>query len=413
MLFFYQISLILLIFLSPFIILFRILKKKEDKLRFIEKFGLFTKKRKLGNIIWFHVSSVGELMSIIPLLYHYENKQKIDQILVTTNTLSSANIIKKYKFKKTIHQFFPIDSIFISQKFLNYWKPKIAIFVESEIWPGIFYSLSKKKIPIVLLNARITEKTYKRWYSLKNFSYSIFKNIAGSYPQNYESIKYLTKLKVKNIKYIGNLKFSENPYDKKDILNKKIKLKFKNYNYWVAASTHYNEEIICATAHKILKNKIRNLITIIIPRHINRTNEIISKIINLDLNVIRHSAKVKNLDKSDIYLVDSYGESRKFYEIAKTVFLGGSLTSRGGQNPLEAARYGAKILHGKNIKNFEDIYKYLKKLNFTKSINSSEDLAKSIDFKLLKKKGFIIQKLGNEIFKKTTIELNTLIKNAN
>jgi 3-deoxy-D-manno-octulosonic-acid transferase len=107
---------------------------------------------------------------------------------------------------------------------------------------------------------------------------------------------------------------------------KKIRPNIFKYKIWVAASTHHDEEIVCAKAHIILKRKIKNLITIIIPRHINRTNEIISKIINLDLNVIRHSAKVKNLDKSDIYLVDSYGESRKFYEIAKTVFLGGSLT---------------------------------------------------------------------------------------
>ena len=247
----------------------------------------------------------------------------------------------------------------------------------------------------------------------KSYAKSVFKNISYSYPQNAETLKYLKKLNVKNIKLLGNLKFIENPYDKNINFKKQLGLIFSKYKIWVAASTHHDEEIVCAKAHIILKRKIKNLITIIIPRHINRTNEIISKIINLDLNVIRHSAKVKNLDKSDIYLVDSYGESRKFYEIAKTVFLGGSLTSRGGQNPLEAARYGAKILHGKNIKNFEDIYKYLKKLNFTKSINSSEDLAKSIDFKLLKKKDFIIQKLGNEIFKKTTIELNTLIENAN
>jgi 3-deoxy-D-manno-octulosonic-acid transferase len=412
MFFFYQISLILLIFLSPFIVLFRIFKKKEDKFRFIEKFGLLTKKRKLGNIIWFHVSSVGELMSITPLLYHYENKKKINQILVTTNTLSSANIIKKYKFKKTIHQFFPIDSIFISQKFLNYWKPKIAIFVESEIWPGIFYSLSKKNIPIVLLNARITEKTYKRWFSFKNFSYSVFKNIVRSYPQNYESIKYLRKLKVKNIKYIGNLKFSENPFDKKDTLNKQLNLKFKSYNNWVAASTHDNEEIICATAHKILKNKIKNLITIIIPRHVNRVDAIISEIKKLKLTVVRHSEKVKNLENVDIYLVDTYGESKKFYKITNTVFLGGSLIKHGGQNPLEPARYGARILHGSNVQNFKDIYKFLHNLSVSKNINNAVQLASSILFRPTKNKNNRIKQLGKKILIKTAKELDTLIKNA-
>ena len=413
MFFFYQIIILFIIIISPFIIIFRIIKNKEHKLRFLEKFSINSRYRKKGKLIWFHGSSVGEIMSVIPLIHYYENNKSIDQILITSSTLSSSNILRKYKFKKTIHQFFPIDFFFISKKFLNYWKPSVAIFIESEIWSSIFRILNKKEIPLILLNARITNKSFNRWLVFESYAKSVFKDISYSYPQNAETLKYLKKLNVKNIKLLGNLKFIENPYDKNINFKKQLGLIFSKYKIWVAASTHHDEEIVCAKAHIILKRKIKNLITIIIPRHINRTNEIISKIINLDLNVIRHSAKVKNLDKSDIYLVDSYGESRKFYEIAKTVFLGGSLTNRGGQNPLEAARYGAKILHGKNIKNFEDIYKYLKKLNFTKSINSSEDLAKSIDFKLLKKKGFIIQKLGNEIFKKTTIELNTLIKNAN
>lgn len=412
MFFFYQILLIFLIFLSPIFILFRIFKNKEDKNRFIEKFGLFAKKRKFGNLIWFHVSSVGELMSIIPLLYYYENKKKINQILVTTNTLSSANIIKKYNFKKTTHQFFPLDSTFICKKFLNYWNPKIAIFVESEIWPGMFYSLSKKKIPIVLLNARITEKTYKRWHSLKNFSFSIFRNITASYPQNIDTIKYLRKLKVKNIKYIGNLKFSENPYDKKDILKKNLEMKFKNYNNWVAASTHNKEEIICAKAHKILKPKIKNLITIIIPRHVNRVDAIISKIKKLKLTIVRHSDKIKNLENVDIYLVDTYGESKKFYKITKTVFLGGSLINHGGQNPLEPARYGARILHGSNIHNFKDIYKFLSSLNISKKINNPAQLASSILFRPGKNKNNILKKLGKKILIKTANELDTLIKNA-
>jgi len=413
MFFFYQIIILFIIIISPFIIIFRIIKNKEHKLRFLEKFSINSRYRKKGKLIWFHGSSVGEIMSVIPLIHYYENNKSIDQILITSSTLSSSNILRKYKFKKTVHQFFPIDFFFISKKFLNYWKPSVAIFIESEIWPSIFRILNKKNIPLILLNARITKKSFNRWLVFESYAKSVFKDISHSYPQNTETLKYLKKLNVKNIKLLGNLKFIENPYDKTISFKKKIGSIFSKYKIWVAASTHQDEEIVCAKAHIILKRKIKNLITIIIPRHINRTSEIISKITNLDLNVICHSSKVKNLDKSDIYLVDSYGESRKFYEIAKTVFLGGSLTSRGGQNPLEAARYGAKILHGKNIKNFEDIYKYLKKLNFTKSINSSEDLAKSIDFKLLKKKGFIIQKLGNEIFKKTTIELNTLIKNAN
>jgi len=413
MFFFYQIIILFIILISPLIIIFRIFKNKEHKKRFLEKFGFNSQYRKRGELIWFHGSSVGEIMSIIPLIHYYENNKSIDQILITSSTLSSSNILRRYKFKKTVHQFFPIDFFFITKKFLKYWKPSIAIFVESEIWPSIFKILDKKKIPLILLNARITSKSFNQWLIFESYAKSVFNKISYSYPQNTETLKYLKKLDVKNINFIGNLKFIENPYDKTSNFKKNLKSIFSSYKIWVAASTHHDEEVVCANAHIILKRKINNLITIIIPRHINRTNEIISKISNLGLKVIRHSSKIKKLDDSDIYLVDSYGESRKFYEIAKTVFLGGSLTNRGGQNPLEAARYGAKILHGKNIQNFEDIYKYLKKLNFTKSVNSPKNIASSIDFKLFKKKDFIIKNLGDKIFRKTITELNSLIKNAN
>lgn len=412
MFFIYQLLIYLLIIFSPLIIFFRLLKKKEDKIRFIEKLGFFTKKKINGTLIWFHGSSVGEVMSLIPLIYYYEKKKSITQILITTNTLSSAKILKKYKFKKTIHQFFPLDSIFISKKFINYWKPKIAIFAESEIWPNMFNGLYNKKIPLILLNARITLKTFKKWYTFKNFSFSVFSKIFFSYPQNSETHNYLKKLKVKNIKFIGNLKFSENPYDSKDILNKNLSGEFKKYKNWVAASTHNREEIICAKAHIILKKKIKNLITILIPRHINRANKIASEIKKLKLKIIRHSEKVSNFKNIDIYLVDTYGESKKFYKIAKTVFLGGSIIKHGGQNPLEPARYGANILHGNNVKNFKDIYKYLLSMNISKIINTPHQLASSISFASKKNSKIILKKLGNKIFKRTTKELDAIIKNA-
>jgi len=190
MFFLYQILISILLIFSPLIISFRILKGKEDKKRFKEKFCFPSKKRVTGNLIWFHGSSVGELLSILPLVYELEKNQSIKQILITSSTLSSAEIFKKFKFRKTIHQFFPIDSILYSYKFLNYWKPTIAIFVESEIWPSIFKVLNKKNTPLLLLNARVTKKTFNKWNYIKNFSNSVFKNISKAYPQNSETLKY-------------------------------------------------------------------------------------------------------------------------------------------------------------------------------------------------------------------------------
>ena len=202
----YQTLVSFLLLTSPLVILFRILKKKEDKNRFIEKFSLHTKKRNKGKLIWFHGASVGEILSVLPLIKKYEKDRLIGQILITSSTVSSANLIQKYKFKKTIHQYYPIDHIFFTHRFLNYWKPNIAMFIDSEIWPFMFKSLEEKNIPLILLNARITKKTFERWMLVKPISRFVFSKITEAFPQNLETKKYLKRLKVKKISEVRNLK---------------------------------------------------------------------------------------------------------------------------------------------------------------------------------------------------------------
>ncbi len=410
MFFLYQIILSILLLISPIIIVLRIFRNKEDKIRFIEKFAIPSKKRKGGLLIWFHGSSVGEILSIIPLIKHYEKNKSIDQILITSSTLSSSKVLKKFKFKKTIHQFYPIDHSIFIYFFLKFWRPNIAIFIESEIWPCMFKNINKKKIPLLLLNARITKKTFTKWFKFKNFSKSILKNIKVAYPQNLETKFYLKKLDIKNIKEIGNLKFSE--YQENfEQLSKKLSLVLKKKKFWIASSTHDSEEIFCAKAHLILKKKFKNLISIIIPRHIHRVKNISSEIKKLNLNVTFHTSKKINLKDIDIYLVDTFGETKKFHKIGSSVFLGGSIIERGGQNPLEAARYGAKILHGPNIVNFKDIYKLLKSYNLSKKINTPEQLASAIIFKKNIRSGTKIKNIGEKILKKTIKELDKHIFN--
>ena len=405
----YQLLLTLIILFSPIIILFRIFKGKEDILRFKEKFCLFSKKRNTGKLIWFHGSSVGELMSVLPILIKYDRDKSFDQILVTSSTLSSSKILQKYNFRKVVHQFFPIDHIFFSNIFLNYWKPSSAIFLESEIWPSIYRSLKKRNIPLILLNARISKKTFKKWMKLKTFSRRIFKLISFAYPQNKETKRYLKKLGVKAINYIGNLKF----YEDRRIVNKesdnKIKNQFKKHKICIAASTHANEEVFAAQTHILLKKKNKNLITIIIPRHVHRVDEINNELKKLNLKTTYHSAKAKNLKNIDIYIVDTFGESRRFYKIANTVFLGGSIINKGGQNPIEPARYGAKILHGPNIDNFKEVYAFLKVLKVSKEINSPIQFANEVIFKKKMQNVKKIQKLGDVIFKNTLNKLGKII----
>ena len=415
MFFIYQAIILLLLIFSPAIISFRLLKKKEDKKRFKEKFCFPSKKKRSGNLIWFHGSSVGEILSILPLVYELEKNQSIKQILITSSTLSSAEIFKKFKFRKTVHQFFPIDSILYSYKFLNYWKPTIAIFVESEIWPSIFRVLAKKNTPLLLLNARITKKTFNKWCYFKGFSNSVFKNISKAYPQNNETFNYLKKLNISKIKIMGNLKFVNNDQEKLIKLDRTLLKNLRNRKVWCASSTHSGEEIICSKVHLRLKKEYKNLLTIIIPRHIHRVNKIVKEINNLKLNVVLHSSNPKKLKNTDIYLVDTYGETKKFYDYSDIVFMGKSLVGKGGQNPLEPARHGAAILHGSNIDNFLDTYKLLDKLKITHKVNGTTSLTNLVNKLIIKpnnKKNYLkIKKIGKKILNETKDEINNLLKN--
>ena len=402
MYFVYNILGIVITLISPLIILYRISIGKEDYKRFKERYCIYKKTNTEKNLIWFHAASVGELMSIIPLIKQFENDKKIKKILLTTTTTSSANIFKKLNFKKTIHKFFPLDTNIFSKKFVEFWKPQLAIFVESEIWPMMFKNLNQMKIPIILINARITKKSYKRWNNLKKFSQDVFGKITLALPQNIESKKYLKLLGVKKIILRGNLKFFGEKNKNLNLSN--IKKKLKGRSLWCAASTHYNEEVTIGHIHKKLKTKTRKLLTIIIPRHINRSNEIINNLENIDLKIHRHSSNNKITDETDIYLVDTFGEAKKFYTLSNITFMGGSLIPHGGQNPLEPARLNNFILHGPHINNFKEVYNYLNKMRMTSLFKKSSSIEKLILNKLNKK-------ISNTVTKKIYLTGDTILKN--
>jgi 3-deoxy-D-manno-octulosonic-acid transferase len=377
MIFLYRIILNIILILSPFIFIIRLLKKKETLKSYSQKILISDKYRPKGKLIWFHGASVGEIKSIIPILEKLEKDSNYNQILITSNTLSSANIVKNLKLKKIIHQFFPIDSNFILKKFIDFWKPSKVIFIDSELWPNTLVNLKKREIPVVLLNARITKKSFKRWMKFKNFARKIFSLISISYPANQETKKYLKILKVKKIKFLDNLKYAE-PNHEILTSNRKVKKYFKNRNIWCAASTHYNEEIICGNVHLKLKSKIKNLLTIIIPRHIKRCDEIKSDLekLNLRVMVIKSAQKIKY--DVDVLVVDAYGKTKLFFENSPNVFLGGSLINHGGQNPLEAARIGCNVLYGPNIYNFREVYSFLNNIKIAQKVSSENDIIKKL-----------------------------------
>jgi len=411
MLFIYRLIVNFIFLISPIIIIYRIFKKKEDPKRFLEKIGKF-KKNLNNNLIWFHGSSVGEILSVIPLIEKLEKRKNIKKILITSNTLSSAKILKKLKLKKTFHQFFPLDTNFLVEKFLNHWKPKAVFFIDSEIWPNMVLKIKKKNIPLILLNARITKKSFQKWSIVKNFSKKIFSKFDLCLSQSDVTSNYLKILGAKNIKKIGNLKFSESSSELKYKSKFKIKKLLKKKKIiFTAISTHNEEELLCGKVHANLKKKYKNIISVIIPRHIHRSKEIKEQLNLIGLNVYLHSSNKLIQNDTDIYLVDTFGETKSFLKFSKIAFMGKSIHAYGGQNPIEAARLGNRIIHGPNIENFVEVYRFLEKQGISTKIRSYKDLEKLV-IKFNRKKNYsqqIIKKLaytGNQILLNNEKEIN-------
>ena len=403
MFFIYRIFINLVFFLSPIIILIRLLKRKEHPSRFKEKIGFFKKNNPKGKLIWFHGASVGELQSIVPLIEKLEKIREIKKILVTSNTLSSSEVISKFKFKKVIHQFFPIDSNFLIKKFINFWRPSKVIFIDSEIWPNTLHHLNRKQIPTILLNARITRKTFKRWMLFRSFAKKLFSYFSICYPANQETKKYLKILNVNKLKFLGNIKYTQSNKET-ELADKGLKKKIKHgRNIWCAASTHDDEEVVCGRAHLKLKNTIKNLLTVIIPRHIERCDQIRDDLKKLGLKVFTTKEFKKPETDADIMLVESYGKTKLFFENSPIVFLGGSLINHGGQNPLEGARSGCNVIHGPNIQNFREIYSFLNKLKISHKVTNEKKLILKL-LELFKKKN----KSNNKYLKLKSIGIKIL-----
>ena len=405
---------------APVYLYFRKIRKKEDSIRYKEKLAKINIERGEGFLIWFHVASVGEAMSILPLIDGCIKEKKINRILITSITLSSGKILEK-RFNnnpKINHQFLPLDIISLINKFLDHWKPNLSIFIDSEIWPNLILKINEKKIPLLLVNARITKKSFDRWKLVIGFAKKIFGKFDLCIASNNESENFLKILGSKNIKNYGNLKFSN---IKNDI--KKLDLNFlnkiKNRKVWCAASTHPSEEIICAEAHLKIKKNYNNILTIIIPRHIDRVKAIKEELSKFNINVLLVTELNNFDDKTDILLVNSYGEALKFYDISKYVFLGKSLVQSlikdSGQNPIEPARLGCKILHGPYVSNFAETYNYLKKLGITKEVNDSNKLSLSLIEELQKDKpknheiALKIENYGQNILNNVIMELKKYI----
>jgi len=271
-------------------------------------------------------------------------------------------------------------------------------------------NIKKKSISLILINARITKKSFKKWKFFSASSKKIFQNFDICLSSNLESKNYLKLLGAKKISYIGNLKFTQSE-KATDELSNSIKKFFLTKKIWCASSTHELEEKICANIHKKLKIKYKNLLTVIIPRHTHRIKKITREIKEMDLKIHLHDSKKKIDGETDIYLVNSFGQTQSFFKTCKTVFLGGSIIKHGGQNPLEAAKFGCQILHGPNTWNFKEIYNLLQAHKVSYKITTSNQLTHKVDQILNSNKNsknlkLKIKALGSKILNSTLNEIN-------
>ncbi len=408
---YYLITTVLYYLLYPYLHL-RILRKKECPLRYKEKLGVSPKTRNNGYLIWFHCSSIGELKSIFPIIDHYLKK---NQILVTTSTLGSNEVFQKkyYNTKNIIHQYAPIDSPQIVKKFFKKWSPNIIFFTESEIWPNQIFYAKNKNIPIILLNARISNKSFIKWKLIKSSMNKILNCFDLILCQSNESADYFNYFETNNVKILGNLKFvvSENFENE----NKEENLNLQKKLIFIALSTHPTEEEFCIRIHGSLKSQYSNLLTIIIPRHINRIPEIQKIITSTKLNFLIAESLDNFENNTDILIINSYGNTKKILKSSKYVFIGGSLVNHGGQNPIEVAYNNALIFHGPYVHNFTEIYDLLNKENIAFKINSEVELINQLKAKFnnyqnknIKEK---IIKIGDEILSSTIKKLDEYIVN--
>ena len=362
----------------------RVKQGKENVSRIEERRGLASEKRPDGPLLWIHAASLGETQSILSLIDRLSSDRPSLNILMTTGTVTSADLIRDRKPKKTIHQFMPVDRITWIRRFLNHWKPDLVIWVESEFWPNLLLETKARNTPIVLLNARISERSYKRWKQAQNSAELLMSCFSIILAQDNLVSKRLQSLGAKDVRTMGNLKTEALPLPANASELLVLQDEIGTRPVWLAASTHESEEIVAGEVHKSLVKTVPQILTIIVPRHPQRAENIYKELSKNGLIISRRSLKESITEDVDIYLVDSTGELGLFYRIAHIVFIGGALIPHGGQNLLEASLLNCAILHGPHMDNFIDIAEELEKANACIKINDAKDLAREIEKLLFK-----------------------------
>ncbi len=333
----------------------RLARGKEHPDRFGERHGHSGLPRPDGALVWFHAASVGESLSLLPLIERLRSERPALNILITTGTVTSARLMAERLPSGAIHQFIPVDRVAYVRRFFDHWKPDLVLWTESEFWPNLVLEPRRRNIPLVLINGRVSPKAFRGW---KRVPWVIGKLLSGfslCLGQTETDVKRLSDLGASPVRTVGNLKFAVPPLPAGDDDLERLRSEAGGRTVFLAASTHPGEEEILWQVHQKLVAQIPDLLTIIVPRHPERGLDIKRSLSSLGASVRCRSTAEPIDGAADVYIADTLGELGLFYRLAKLVFMGKSLVNMGGQNLLEAARLDCVIFHGPHMWNFTDI----------------------------------------------------------
>ena len=349
---------------------------KEDPARRGERRGRASAPRPAGRLVWVHAASVGETLAVIDLIERLASGGT--PVLVTSGTVTSAAVAAARLPAGTVHQYVPVDVAPWIGGFLDHWRPDLAIFVESEIWPATIRALADRGIPQVLVNARVSARSARRWRILDGLPGALFGRLALALAQSPADGERLAALGVARVEVSGNLKFDRPALAADPAELARLGAAIAGRPTWVAASTHPGEEVIAAEVHARVATTHPGLLTVLAPRHPQRGDEVRALLAEAGLRVASRSQGETPDATTDVYLADTIGELGLVYRLAPLAFVGGSMVPRGGQNPIEPARLGVAVAHGPLVANFADLYRELDESGGALAVGDAEALAAAV-----------------------------------
>ena len=350
----------------------RLSRGKELNDRIGERRGESAAERPSGPLVWLHGASVGELMSVLPLIERLSDRGL--NVLVTSGTVTSSSVAAQRLPPRVIHQFVPLDVPRFVARFLDRWQPQLALFVESDLWPNMLIETARRKVPLVLVNARLSERSFRRWQFLPGSIGHLLSRFDLCLARTPPDAERLTQLGARNVFVSGNLKLDVPAPPADETALAALKTAIAARPLIAAASTHPGEDELIIATHKRLQTETPSLLTLIAPRHPERGPEIANLARAAGLSVCLRSEGALPQAATEVYVADTVGELGLVYRLAPVVFIGGSLVRHGGQNPIEAAKLGAAILHGPHVWNFEELYATLDAAHGAEPVDSGDKL---------------------------------------